>query len=95
MSTYEITGVRVQMTTRDPHEHITEVQINDSPTAILSRRTVVNDLNSPSGDRYYTNGGGERANVFVRRCPKCSADDYITTTPDGTKENNLLKLKRI
>ena len=94
MATYRITGVRVQTTSSDPHEHITTVRIGDG-SATLTLATVVSDLRDPVGDRYITYGGGERANVYVRTCPRCTFRDYITTTPDGTKKNNLLSLPRI
>jgi hypothetical protein len=93
MATYRITQVQVQKTSDDPHEHITAVKIGDSNTR-LSLSTVVNDIRDPNGDRYITYGGGERANVYVRSCPRCTFRDYITTTPDGTTKNNLLSLPR-
>jgi hypothetical protein len=58
MSTFEITGVRTEKTPDDPHEHITHVKIG-SGDAILRRATVIADLRSASGDRYYTYGGGK------------------------------------
>jgi Protein of unknown function (DUF3892) len=94
MSSFEITGVRTDETAGDSHEHITAVRIGTNE-AVISRSTVVTDLRSPNGDRYYTFGGGERAAVVVRECPRCSYSDYITTLPDSTKKNNLLKLPRI
>ncbi len=93
MSTYQITSVKVEKTTTDPHEHITAVKIGTSGSR-LSLSTVVADIRDPNGDRYITYGGGERANVYVRTCPQCTFRDYITTTPDGTKANNLLHLPR-
>lgn len=93
MTTFEITGVRTQETTTDPHEHITRVRLGDAKSGDgISRATVVADLESTEGDRYYTYGGGERATVVVRSCPKCSRSDYITTLPDSTTKNNLLSL---
>lgn len=94
MSTYRITKVRVEKTVRDPHEHITDVELNDRVDQRFSRQTIVNDLKSATGDRYYTLAGGERAEVVVRTCPACSFSDYITTLPDATKKNNLLDLPR-
>jgi Protein of unknown function (DUF3892) len=93
VATYQITAVKVQKTSQDPHDHITEVKFGASG-GTLSLSTVVNDIRDPNGDRYYTYGGGERANVYVRTCPDCTFRDYITTTPDGTKKNNLLSLPR-
>jgi hypothetical protein len=94
MSTFEITGVRTEKTTDDPHEHITNVKIGTGDT-ILSRATVIKDLRSSSGDRYYTYGGGKYADVIVVTCPHCTFRDYITTEPDSTTANNLLSLPRV
>jgi hypothetical protein len=94
-STYEITAVRTETTASDPHEHITRVRLGGATSGDgISRSTVVADLKSPEGDRYYTYGGGERATVVVRDCPECSRSDYITTLPDSTTKNNLLSLPR-
>ena len=95
MSTFQITGVRTEMTARDPHEHITAVRVGTTTPFVLSRSTVINDLRSVNGDRYYTYAGGEYADVVVRSCPKCTASDYITTLPDTTTKNNLLSLPRV
>lgn len=95
MSTFQITSVRTETTTSDPHEHITRVRLGDTKTGDgIGRATVVADLKNPEGDRYYTYGGGERATVVLRDCPKCSKRDYITTLPDSTTKNNLLSLPR-
>jgi Protein of unknown function (DUF3892) len=94
MSTYEITGVRTEATASDPHEHITMVELSNREDQRFRRSTIVADLEDPEGDRYYTYGGGERATVVVRGCPKCSRSDYITTLPDSTTKNNLLSLAR-
>jgi len=94
MARYRITRVNVGMTTKDPHEHIRGVELNDSPSARISRETVVADLKNPNGDRYYTLAAGVAADVVVRSCPKCLRNDYITTDPDKTIRNNLLQLPR-
>lgn len=94
MSLFEITGIRTEETAGNPHEHITGVRIGSSGT-VVPRSTVIADLRSPNGDRYYTFGGGQRAAVVVRECPRCSYSDYITTLPDSTTRNNLLKLPRV
>lgn len=93
MANYRITAVRVEETTDDPHEHITAVKLGDSEY-VFNLGTIVNDLRDPDGDRYHTYADGYRAEVYVRECPRCPFRNYITTTPDGTKENNLLKLPR-
>lgn len=94
MATYEITGVKVAKTIQDPHEHITGAELSNRSDQRFLRSTIVGDIKDPNGDRYYTYAGGERAEVIVVECPRCSRDDYITTTPDTTTANNLLKLKR-
>jgi len=94
MATFRITAVKVQKTSQDPHDHITRVEINSDPDFTLGIATVVSGLRDPNGDRYYTYGGGQIANVYVRQCPDCLYRDYITTTPDGTRQNNLLMLSR-
>jgi Protein of unknown function (DUF3892) len=94
MATYEITAVRTETTGYDPHEHITNVELSNKEDQRFSRATIIKDLKDVHGDRYYTYGGGERADVVVRGCPRCTFSDYITTTPDSTTANNLLHLKR-
>jgi hypothetical protein len=93
MATFEITGVRTEKTIADPHEHIADVKIGTGLLQ-LPRATVIRDLRTPGGDRYYTYGGGKRADVIVAGCPRCTFRDYITTTPDTTTANNLLSLPR-
>jgi Protein of unknown function (DUF3892) len=95
MSTFQITSVRTETTASDPHEHITRVRLNNESSGEgFSRTTIVADLENPNGDRYYTHAGGERATVVVRKCPRCSRSDYLTTLPDSTTKNNLLSLLR-
>lgn len=92
MSTFQINAVRVARTSYDPHEHIVAVRVGNNLDLSLS--TVVGDLRNPHGDRYITFGGGVRAAVYVRRCPRCTFRDYLTTHPDSTTKNNLLFLPR-
>lgn len=92
MATLQISSVRVQTTAADRHEHITAVRTTTGTELTLG--TVLANLRSPYGDRYYTYANGERAQVYAHQCPRCSSRDYITTTPDGTKRNNLLYLPR-
>lgn len=43
-------------------------------------------------ESYYTEGGGQRANVeVVQRCGRC-ASKYLRTDRDTTTKNNLLEL---
>ena len=94
MANFEITGVRVEETSSDKHEHITHVRFG-SHGGILTRETVVKDLRTPGGDRYHTYADGKRGDVIVAKCPHCSFRDYITTAPDSTTANNLLSLPRV
>lgn len=90
MSTFQISAVRTARPPGYTHEHITHVGIGSG--VVLTRQTVINDLRSYSGDRYYTYAAGLRADVIVAGCPHCGAGDYITTEPDSTTANNLLSL---
>jgi hypothetical protein len=94
MATYQITKVRTETPYGASHEHIMAVELSNRVDQRFSRSTIVSDLKSPEGDRFYTYGGGECAEVVLRRCPTCSASDYITTLPDSTTKNNLLRLPR-
>lgn len=94
MTKFRVTKVCIKQTKKDPHDHITGVELDNRRDWRVSRSTVIANLNSPTGDRYYTLAGGKEAEVVVRDCPNCSSDDYITTLPDSTTKNNLLDLKR-
>ena len=96
MSSWKIIAVRVAKTGSDRHDHITAVKatLSDTSGIELNTSTVVNDLRDPNGDRYYTYAGGERADVYARTCPWCGSREYITTSPDSTRLNNLLSLPR-
>jgi hypothetical protein len=92
MASYQVTGVRTEKSADGYHDHISAVQINRD--GILPRQTVVNDIRS-GGDSYYTLGGGQKADVEVVRCPKCTFRDYLKTKPDRTTADNLLSLPRV
>lgn len=94
MATYQITKVRTERAYGATHEHISMVELSNRVDQRFSRQTIINDLRSPSGDRYYTLALGERARVIVAGCLYCSFGDYITTEPDWTTANNLLSLPR-
>jgi hypothetical protein len=94
MATYRITAISTAYSLGGTHEHIERVELNDNPNCRISRHTVAADLRDVNGDRYYTLGGGKRADVMVMTCPACSFRDYITTRPDQTTANNLLHLPR-
>lgn len=72
------------------HEHIAGVQLADGSRETRDR--VIERIRS--GVHYWTQGGGLQADVVVRGCPYCSFGSYITTLPDSTTTNNLLKLPR-
>jgi hypothetical protein len=94
-TTFQITAVRTVLDHSRTHSHIVRVRINGQTSGEgLARETVVRDLLTPYGDRYITYADGARADVVVRRCPHCSRQDYITTTPDTTTKNNLLSLPK-
>jgi hypothetical protein len=94
MATYEITRVRTVQTFGSAHEHIDAVELNGNLNLRFPRSTIIADLKNPYGDRYYTYGGGQYADVVVRGCPYCAFGEYITTLPDTTILNNLLQLPR-
>jgi hypothetical protein len=93
MTRFRITGVRTELSASRTHEHISHVRIGAG--AILGRQTVVADLRSSSGDRYYTEVSGREAEVVVVACPACDFRDYLRTTADATTANNLLSLPRV
>jgi hypothetical protein len=94
VATFEITGVRTVRPAGYDHPHISHVRLGTSEY-LITRATVIADLRSPWGDRYYTYAAGKRADVIVAGCPVCGFGDYITTEPDWTTENNLLSLPRV
>lgn len=58
---------------------------------VSSRDQMVGNVgNSPKG-AYFTNEGGQRANLYVA---SYGADQWVETEPDQTKVNNLLSLPR-
>lgn len=88
----EITKVHVTPGWGDPeHSHIAEIEQADGTRE--PREDVIYKI-SVLGIGYWTYGGSIRADVVVRGCPYCTFSDYITTLPDSTTENNLLKLPR-
>jgi hypothetical protein len=59
--------------------------------------TVIANLKSSSGDRYYVQGSdGSKSTVIVRRCPHCAdRHEVIATTADETRKDNLLELRTV
>ncbi len=80
----------------DTHHHITHVGIGNDPgySERLPVATVISNLKSNSGDRYYVLGANNSKSwVIVKQCPRCQhAHEIISTTPDNTKTDNLLYL---
>lgn len=80
----------------DTHHHITHIGVgNDTGySEKLPVSTVIANLKSPFGDRYYVLGSyGAKSWVIVKQCPRCQwAHEIIATTPDATKSDNLLSL---
>jgi hypothetical protein len=71
------------------HRHISEVKTASG--RVLSRAEVISRIQSGQED-FCTIAGGYEAKVVVVTCPYCGADDYIKTTADATKADNLLDL---
>jgi len=76
MATYQIDGVRTAEAPRGYHEHITAVRLAASG-GLISRETVISDLRSPYGDRYYTFAAGTRADGSL---PAALIADTATTS---------------
>ena len=62
-----------------------ESRIGLDSSAGLSRETLVSTLKDPKGDRYDTFANGELTPVVLRKCPRCPATDYVTTTSEHTR----------
>lgn len=96
MADLRVVCIRKQPSHDDTHHHITHVGIgSDAGYSMLSPvANVIANLKSAVGDRYHVRGvNGARSEVIVRRCTRCAhAPEYITTTPDWTKTDNLLSL---
>jgi hypothetical protein len=96
MADLRIVCIRKQPTHSDTHHHITQVGIGSSAGySLLSPvANIIANLKSIAGDTYHVLGAnGARSEVIVRKCTRCAnAPEYITTTPDWTKTDNLLSL---
>ena len=90
MATYSITQVHMEYAVGGGHEHIGRVRLLNQP-GDLTRAQIIKAIYE--GDQFFTHATPP-ARVHVARCPHCAASDYITTSPDGTKRNNLLDLPR-
>lgn len=94
VATYEITKVRTERPVGAAHEHIAGVELEGRSDWRYTRDWVIAQIKSVNGHRFYTWGGGLKADVVVRGCPFCTFGRYITTLPDSTTKNNLLDLPR-
>lgn len=91
MNTYRVTGIAVD--SRDwRHEHITDLLLEDRYW--VDRHSAAVNIQSETGDKYYTNVKGQTAWVIVVGCPACSAPFYLRTTADASIDNNLLSLPK-
>jgi Protein of unknown function (DUF3892) len=89
VATYSITQVHLERSPGASHDHIGRVKLLGQP-GDFTREQIVRAIRD-GGDEFYTYATPP-ARVHVSRCPHCYAGDYLTTSPDGTKRNNLLDL---
>lgn len=82
MTTFQITCI-----VDDSNKVITHVGLGSTQSKITVQ-TAVDDLRSPTGDRYYTMKDGKRADVYAKQHPS-TGRWFLTTNPDDTRENNL------
>jgi Protein of unknown function (DUF3892) len=95
MATYPVTNVRMGASDQGGrHEHIVGACVSDG--RIFERRRIVDSIRA--GDRWVTRVPGAPDAIIhpIATCPHvgCLANPYITTSPDGTKRNNLDDLPR-
>lgn len=78
----------------DTHHHITHIGTDAGYSERLPVATVIANLKSTHGDRYYVLGtNNAKSSVIVKQCPRCkTAHEIISTTADDTKTDNLLSL---
>jgi hypothetical protein len=91
---FRITRVHTEPGWGSSHEHIAQVELENRADWRFSRDYIIDQLRRLDGDRYYTTANNITADVVQRGCPFCSFGAYITTLPDSTTANNLLKLPR-
>jgi hypothetical protein len=89
---YHITHVRLEQPYGYAHPHIAKVMLSDG--TVETRAEVIQYILYYRSTYLTYAPGVPRARVVVADCPECGTGDYITTEPDWTKENNLLKLPR-
>ncbi len=90
MAAYSIIAVHVGSRAAPiVHEHIESVRLGTGTT--LSRAQVIAMIHV--GDTF-TTAANPPGRVYEHNCPHCGSGDYITTHPDSTPTNNLLRLPR-
>lgn len=93
---HRVVCINKQPTHDDTHHHITHVGVGSDAgyNDRLPVETVIANIKSPYGDRYYVLGSdGSRSTVIVKDCPRCkSYHEIISTTADNSKKDNLLDL---
>lgn len=91
MTTYTVTGVRMESCGDGIHEHIEGVCT--SAGVHYTRKQVVDSIDA--GNTWKTSAGGYEATIHkVARCRRCSATPYIETNPDSSRQDNLDNLPR-
>jgi hypothetical protein len=93
-----IVCIEKKPTHHDRHHHITHVGVGlegGKAQERLSTEEVIAQLKNPAGDRFFVIGAdGAEAEVIYKDCPVCGlGHQFITTTPDHTKTDNLLSLR--
>lgn len=90
MATHSITQIHTEYAAGSTHEHIARVKLLGH-IEDYAKAQIIAAINA--GDEFYTYANPP-ARVHVSHCPRCRSGDYLTTSPDGTKRNNLLDLPR-
>ncbi len=96
MARKRITCINKAPTHLEPNTHITHVGIGSDSgwSERLPVNVVIQQLQSPFGDRYYVRGSdGSQADVRLGKCAFCAhAHTFIRTSPDHSRKDNLLYL---
>ncbi len=96
MARKRITCINKSPSHEDPKTHITHVGVGTEQgwSERIPVAVVIQQLQSPYGDRYYVHGtDGSHAEVRIGKCPFCvHAHTFIRTTPDHSLKDNLLSL---
>ena len=90
---FRVTGVRTEPSSNETHDHVSAVRQGSNPQ-LIQRAVIVADLRDPTGDRYYIETLGVRADLVVAECPICSFGDYLRTSQDRNTADLLLSCPR-